>query len=286
MKIKNIILTAVLMLVSLGAVAQQTFNQPVVAVKGEAERSVTPDRFTINITLRENETKTDRLSIADKHKKLVAALRAVNIDPSALKTDDLGNSRYKRKDTRTTITYQLKLEDFEAVTRAFDAFAAAGVRQAYLAESTYSRQKEVEQELLAEAVRAAVGVKVEIVEQDEREAGNRRLLNLGHTLAHAIEKCSREMNHGEAVAVGTALVADAAVRMGVLSDADRNRIRALLMRLGMTLESPLPIAKLLREVGKDKKRVGAHLHLVVPTAIGRCEVRLVTEEEVQAIFAE
>lgn len=140
--------------------------------------------------------------------------------------------------------------------------------------------------LLAEAVRAAVRVKVEIVEQDEREAGNRRLLNLGHTLAHAIEKCSREMNHGEAVAVGTALVADAAVRMGVLSDADRNRIRALLIRLGMTLESPLPIAKLLREVGKDKKRVGAHLHLVVPTAIGRCEVRLVTEEEVQAIFAE
>ncbi len=152
---KRIILTAVLMLVSLGAVAQQTFNQPVVAVKGEAERSVTPDRFTINITLRENETKTDRLSIADKHKRLVAALRAVNIDPSALKTDDLGNSRYKRKDTRTTITYQLKLEDFEAVTRAFDAFAAAGVRQAYLAESTYSRQKEVEQELLAEAVRNA-----------------------------------------------------------------------------------------------------------------------------------
>lgn len=149
---KRIILAAVFALISLGAVAQQTFNQPVVAVKGEAERSVTPDRFTINVSLRENETKTDRLTIADKHKKLVAALRAVEIDPSALKADDLGNSQYKRKDTRTTITYQLKLESFEAVTRAFDAFAAAGVRQAYLAESTYSRQKEVEQELLAEAV--------------------------------------------------------------------------------------------------------------------------------------
>lgn len=140
-------------------------------------------------------------------------------------------------------------------------------------------------ELLAAAVRSAVRVKAEIVEQDEREAGNRRLLNLGHTLAHAIEKCSRAMNHGEAVAVGTALVADAAVRMGLFASEERDRVHRLLIRLGLVLEPPVPVVKLLKEVGKDKKREGEYLHLVVPTAIGRCEVRQVTREEVQAIFA-
>mgnify|MGYP003095391116 CR=1 FL=1 len=58
---------------------------------------------------------------------------------------------------------------------------------------------------LSAVVSAAVRVKAEIVERDEYEAGDRRKLNLGHTLGHAIEKCSDAMNHGEAVAVGTAL---------------------------------------------------------------------------------
>ena len=62
-------------------------------------------------------------------------------------------------------------------------------------------------DLLSDAVSAAIRVKADIVERDERESGDRRKLNLGHTLAHAIEKASNRMNHGEAVAVGTALIA-------------------------------------------------------------------------------
>ena len=57
-------------------------------------------------------------------------------------------------------------------------------------------------DLLTDAISAAVRVKADIVERDEHETGDRRKLNLGHTLAHAIEKCSNRMNHGEAVAVG------------------------------------------------------------------------------------
>ena len=68
-------------------------------------------------------------------------------------------------------------------------------------------------DLLSDAVSAAIRVKADIVERDERESGDRRKLNLGHTLAHAIEKASNRMNHGEAVAVGTALIAGAAVKL-------------------------------------------------------------------------
>ena len=138
---------------------------------------------------------------------------------------------------------------------------------------------------LSAVVSAAVRVKAEIVERDEYEAGDRRKLNLGHTLGHAIEKCSDAMNHGEAVAVGTALAADAAVRLGVLAPADRDRIRGLLARLGFDLTPPVPVARLLQEVGKDKKSEEGVLRVVFPTGIGGCEVRPMTRDGFAALFA-
>lgn len=77
-------------------------------------------------------------------------------------------------------------------------------------------------DLLSDAVSAAIRVKADIVERDERESGDRRKLNLGHTLAHAIEKASNRMNHGEAVAVGTALIARGGGEAGC---ADAGRLR-------------------------------------------------------------
>ena len=128
-------------------------------------------------------------------------------------------------------------------------------------------------DLLADAIAAAVRVKVDIVGRDERETGERRKLNLGHTLAHAIEKCSSAMNHGEAVAVGTALMARAAVRAGLLGAGDCDRIAALLGRLGFDLRPPVPLERLLEEVAHDKKRLGDVLHIVLPAGIGDCTVR-------------
>ena len=93
------------------------------------------------------------------------------------------------------------------------------------------------------------------------------------------------MNHGEAVAVGTALAADAAVRLGVLAPADRDRIRGLLARLGFDLTPPVPVTRLLQEVGKDKKSEEGVLRVVFPTGIGGCEVRPMTRDGFAALFA-
>lgn len=138
--------------------------------------------------------------------------------------------------------------------------------------------------LLCEVVRAAIGVKATIVERDERESGDRRLLNLGHTVAHAIEKCSSAMNHGEAVAVGMRFVADFAVRNGLLSLAARNRICEVLERLGFALEPSVAVDLLLVEMSKDKKSAGERLHLVVPRGIGRCETMPVEKERLKVLL--
>ena len=75
------------------------------------------------------------------------------------------------------------------------------------------------------------------------------------------------------------------VGCGVLASADRDRIRGLLAHLGLELTPPVPMARLLREVGKDKKSEAGVLHVVLPTGIGSCEVRPMTRDAFAALFA-
>lgn len=123
-------------------------------------------------------------------------------------------------------------------------------------------------ELLGRIVERAVRVKAAIVAEDCCEHGRRRVLNLGHTLAHAVEKCSDRFNHGEAVAVGLGLTVSAAVAAGMMSERDGNRIRDLLCGLGFDLTPPLPLHVLFEAVRKDKKRENGGIHVIVPAAIG------------------
>lgn len=125
-------------------------------------------------------------------------------------------------------------------------------------------------ELMERIVYASVAVKCSIVERDERESGLRRILNLGHTIGHAIEKCTRDINHGEAVAIGLSVISHAAVRYGAMAESDAMRVDTLLERLGFELKLPVPIHNLLREVRLDKKKRDNILRVVMPKAIGEC----------------
>jgi len=124
-----------------------------------------------------------------------------------------------------------------------------------------------------EIVMRSVRLKTAIVGRDECEHGERRKLNLGHTFGHAIEKCSRTMNHGEAVAAGLLIAARMAVRSGLLAQAACSRIEDTLVRLGFDPVSPVPMSQLLEAVRSDKKAEDGSIRLVLPTAIGSCEVR-------------
>ena len=177
--------------------------------------------------------------------------------------------------------------------REFRAGLAEAVKAAVIADGDLFARLEgasfealrTDTDLLSDVVSAAIRVKADIVEHDEKESGERRTLNLGHTLAHAIEKCSNRMIHGEAVAVGTALIASAAVRLGVLKEEERQRIVSVLTRLGFDLTPPVELKRLLKEVGKDKKSEDGLLRIVLPVGIGDCEVRPMTQEAFAALFA-
>mgnify|MGYP003290603446 CR=1 FL=1 len=139
-------------------------------------------------------------------------------------------------------------------------------------------------EMMQYVVSRAVAVKRAIVAEDERECGRRRLLNLGHTIGHAIEKCPHELNHGEAVAIGISMMSHAACRLGLFDNADAEVVDALLLKLGFRLELPLPISDILSATRQDKKKSEGDIHVVLPVAIGECEVRKMRFDEFYQLF--
>jgi 3-dehydroquinate synthase len=125
---------------------------------------------------------------------------------------------------------------------------------------------------LEHIVYEAVKIKADIVAVDEREQGERRKLNLGHTFAHAIEKNTTLM-HGEAVSVGLCKAAHLAVMLGLMSADEQKRVENILQRLTLPTDVDIPNAALCAAMRKDKKKAGNDIHVVLPAGIGRCEVR-------------
>ncbi len=134
---------------------------------------------------------------------------------------------------------------------------------------------------LLQAVTRSVEMKARIVERDETEEGERALLNLGHTFAHALEAATGfgdRLLHGEAVAVGCALAFDLSARLGLCPQEEPSRVRAHLAAMGMRarlgdVPGGLPPAEeLVRLMGQDKKAVGGRLRFVLARRIGEAFV--------------
>lgn len=124
--------------------------------------------------------------------------------------------------------------------------------------------------------RACAAHKAGVVERDEREDGERALLNLGHTLGHALEALDRfsgRLTHGEAVAVGLAFAARLSVRLGLLDAAFEARIAALAKALGLPSRSePFDPRAALDLMRRDKKAVGGKLRFVLLRGPGKAEL--------------
>ncbi len=117
--------------------------------------------------------------------------------------------------------------------------------------------------------------KAEVVAADERESGERALLNLGHTFGHAIESGMGYGNwlHGEGVAAGTIMAADLSCRMGWIGEQDVARIRALFLRANLPVEAPyLGVDRYLEYMGHDKKVEGGKLRFVLLRQIGQAVI--------------
>jgi len=127
------------------------------------------------------------------------------------------------------------------------------------------------------AVRRSLEIKAEIVVADERESGERQILNYGHSFAHALEAESgfgAALLHGEAVALGMCLAGDLAARLRHWPSAEAARVRRLLAGAGLvTALSALPPsardpARLLAHMQRDKKVRNGRINLVLPRRIG------------------
>lgn len=134
--------------------------------------------------------------------------------------------------------------------------------------------------LLGEAVMRAVKVKAHIVERDERESDERRKLNLGHTFAHAIEKCSRDFLHGEAVAIGTVMIARLSERLGTVTAEEAARVRSVFERMGLPVATGIELPRLIAALKHDKKKEARSVAFVLIRGIGDCEIRPMTFDEI------
>lgn len=120
-----------------------------------------------------------------------------------------------------------------------------------------------------DVVARCVQIKLAIVDEDFREGGRRKLLNLGHTFAHGIEKCTTRYNHGEAVAIGLCIMARISNALGHLSKGEVQTIHSVVEHHGLpTMHEGVDAEELLSAAKLDKKRAADGLDMVLLRAIG------------------
>lgn len=168
--------------------------------------------------------------------------------------------------------------------REFSAGMAEVIKYGIIADQYFFQWLELNEQALNQldskaliyAIERCCQIKAAIVANDEKEAGQRALLNLGHTFGHAIEA---EMGyghwlHGEAVAAGIVMAAQTALQHQLLLKHDVERIRALLSKVNLPVSAPksMDYAAFIKHMKRDKKVIAGQLRFVLPTSIGTAEV--------------
>ena len=129
-------------------------------------------------------------------------------------------------------------------------------------------------------VELCVRYKKYIVEEDEKESNLRRLLNLGHTFAHAIEKLSNyTIPHGVAVAQGLKIISDISKAQGKIAPVAYDKLIMLLDRYDMHIDKEYSMDKMLEVIKLDKKAEGEYINVVMPYAFGDCRIEKIKIED-------
>jgi 3-dehydroquinate synthase len=143
-------------------------------------------------------------------------------------------------------------------------------------EANLARLRRGDVDALTHAIFESCRIKAAIVVADEREAGERALLNFGHTFGHAIEAAQGYGTwlHGEAVAAGMVIAARLSERVCGLPEADSRRLRDLVAGAGLPIDPPeISVERWLELMSRDKKVADGRLRFVLLERIGRAVVR-------------
>ncbi|MDJ0601551.1 MAG: 3-dehydroquinate synthase [Crocosphaera sp.] len=134
----------------------------------------------------------------------------------------------------------------------------------------------IDSEIIKEIITQSCQAKVDVVSQDEKEVGLRAILNYGHTIGHAIESLTgyREINHGEAVAVGMVAAGKIAVKLGMWTEEMTTRQDNLIQKasLPLTINDTLNPQDILEILQLDKKVKAGKVRFILPTDIGQVKI--------------
>ena len=142
-------------------------------------------------------------------------------------------------------------------------------------------------DFLQEITASAAGVKAAIVGRDPYESGERRVLNLGHTFAHAIEKVSSsEIPHGEAVAMGIILAARLSEKLDAAEAGLASTLEADFRFCGLATVCPFPVTDLVDAMSYDKKSSGDLISFILPERVGSVVIRPLTSARAAALLSD
>jgi len=136
--------------------------------------------------------------------------------------------------------------------------------------------------ILDKVITDTIAIKAHVVQADAEETGERKILNFGHTLGHALEK-QKAIPHGEAVSIGMALATDISVARGLLAQYEASRIKTLLQKINLPTQIPSNIdsISLMNAMRKDKKRHQEDIHFVLLTEIGKAKIVKISYQELK-----
>lgn len=145
-------------------------------------------------------------------------------------------------------------------------------------EANYERGLSLDTEVIQRLVCDSIVIKSSIVNRDEKETGERRKLNFGHTFGHAIEKTAG-ISHGEAVSAGMVIASELSKKRGYLSPEEAEKIVTLLKKLKLPYRIQIDHSGVLDALKKDKKRNGISIHFVLLKALGNAFVEEISINE-------
>ncbi len=147
-------------------------------------------------------------------------------------------------------------------------------------EKNYQKALNLDPETILYLVTESVRIKADVVQKDEKEAGERRKLNFGHTIGHAIEKITNP-GHGRAVAMGMVAASLFSCKKGLIKEKICKKISDLIKKFDLPVNFDMDSQAIMENMKKDKKRAGDKIYFVLLSDIGQCRVDLITINELE-----
>ncbi len=158
------------------------------------------------------------------------------------------------------------------------------IRMCEYIEQNHEKAIRLDSQIITKLVYDSIVIKSNIVNRDEKERGERKKLNFGHTFGHALEKTTKDILHGEAISIGMVVASKLSQKKGLLSAEDFKRIKNLLIKLKLPVRWDTDKRKLVEAIKKDKKRDGEYIDFVLLNGIGNAVIEKISIRELEDVI--